>query len=64
MDAQIVQVDAATNPGNSGGPLLSRDGWVVGMNTFGFLLLDGLNFAVLETTLQERVRLWDAGPSG
>ena len=24
---------------------------------------DGLRFAIMETTLQERVRLWDAGPS-
>ena len=69
-DAELVQYDAPTNGGNSGGPLLSPDGRVVAVVTFGFpdrpslgIFREGLNFAVLETTTQERLRLWDLGPS-
>ena len=65
MDAQLIQHDAPINGGNSGGPLLSRDGRVVGINTFRYVSVDieGLHFALLETTVQERIRLWDLGPS-
>ena len=69
-DSQFVQHDAAANAGDSGSPLLSRAGRVVGMHTWGFhdniehkISREGLSFAILETTVQERLRLWDVGPS-
>jgi S1-C subfamily serine protease len=42
----LVQSDAAANPGNSGGPMLDRNGRVVGILTAGYKGQQGLNFAV------------------
>jgi S1-C subfamily serine protease len=42
----LVQSDAAANPGNSGGPMLDRNGQVVGVLTAGYRGQQGLNFAV------------------
>jgi len=44
--ATLVQTDAATNPGNSGGPMLDRNGAVIGITTMGYKGADGLNFGV------------------
>jgi S1-C subfamily serine protease len=42
----FLQVDASVNPGNSGGPLVNRDGRVLGVTTFKVRGYEGLNFAV------------------
>ena len=63
VESDVIQTDAAANPGNSGGPMISTSGEVLGILTFGYRETEGLSFAISAETVQERIPEMLAGPT-
>ncbi len=50
-----IQTDAALNPGNSGGPLINKQGKVIGINNFKIGGVEGLGFALESNYVKDAV---------
>ena len=49
---ELVQTDAAVNPGNSGGPMFAPDGRVLGVISFKLSQAEGISFAIAASHLE------------
>lgn len=56
-EGELIQTDADVNPGNSGGPLVDANGYVLGINTFISLAATGINYA---TSINDIIRMLEA----
>jgi serine protease Do len=51
----VIQTDAAVNPGNSGGPLLNSSGEVIGVNFATTSVADNISFALPVNNVKNRI---------
>ena len=55
---RFVQIDAAANPGNSGGPVVTAEGDLIGILQSGFTGFEGLNFATKLSVVERLLESW------
>ena len=58
----LIQTDVASNPGNSGGPLLNEEGDVIGVLIGGYVDAVGLAYAVSAEEARPSVSRWQRSP--
>lgn len=59
---RYIQTDAAVNPGNSGGPVLSGEGKLVGITTAKFQDADNMGFAIPAQVMAEQFKFLPQNP--
>ncbi len=52
---EYIQTDAAVNPGNSGGPMLDKDGYLIAVTTSKFTQADNVGFGIKFTDVIKEI---------
>ena len=56
----LLQVDAASNPGNSGGPVINEDGKIIGILIGGFTGGDGIGICTPSSVCEGLLKIYEA----